>query len=173
MNQVTSGSMRVGDYESGSAKGQRQKNVHQQTVSRRESFRETLPVDIVDGRDQRARSCQGSNVLDMEQVNSVSSTGSREQNARVEPAGKFWQANNPKVGRKTLPCPLPLIPRPQRKWFKSVSEQQKLVGQIHCGKLPQQVQQISSVASVRSEQDTSVNPYAHGICKFNLAASQK
>jgi hypothetical protein len=83
MNQVTSGSVGIGDYESGSAKGQRQENVHQQAVFCRESFGEALPVDIVDSRDQRTRSCQGRNVLDMEQVNSVGGAGSREQKASV------------------------------------------------------------------------------------------
>jgi hypothetical protein len=109
----------------------------------------------------------------MEQVNSVSSTRSRKQNARVKPAGKFGQSDELKVSRETFPCPLSPVPRSPKEWFNSVGEQQKLVGQIHCGELPQQVQQISSVTCVRSKQDTSINPYAHGICKFNFAASQK
>jgi hypothetical protein len=115
MNQVTSGSVGIGDYESGSAKGQRQENVHQQAVFCRESFGEALPVDIVDSRDQRTRSCQGRNVLDMEQINSVSSTRSRKQNARVKPAGKFGQSDELKVSRETFPCPLSPVPRPPKK----------------------------------------------------------
>jgi hypothetical protein len=108
-------------------------------------------VDIVDGRDDRARGNKGRDVLHMQKVNPMGNASMRQQRSRVKPAGKARQANEAEVGWQG-----------KRKVARSVGEQDEFVRQSHAGKLPQQVEQVSAVTRVRSEEHPCVYPDAHG-----------